>query len=101
MLQRDLDYPLQGTLVDQQAYFEGVMRVALAVKKMWYATTGNPQTLLFITPERAREMARVPWMRATEAQKKECLRGATEIKPQDKLHYMGTTIWVRGRNTAP
>ena len=22
-------------------------------------------------------------------------------KPQDKLHYMGTTIWVRGRNTAP
>ena len=40
-------------------------------------------------------------MRATEAQKKECLRGATEIKPQDKLHYMGTTIWVRGRNTAP
>ena len=66
MLQRDPDYPLQGTLVDQQAYFEWVMRVALAVKKMQYATTGKPQTLLFITPEKAREMAGVPWMQAYE-----------------------------------
>ena len=84
MLQRDPDYPLQGTLVDQQAYFEGVMKVALAVKKMQYATTGSPQPLLLVNPQRAREMAGVPWMRATEAQKRECLRGATEIRPQDK-----------------
>ena len=101
MLQRDPDYPLQGTLVDQRAYFEGVMKVALAVKKMQYATTGKPQTLLFITPERAKAMAGVPWVQATEAQKRECLRWATEIRPKDKLHYMGTTIWVRGRNMAP
>ena len=73
MLERD--YPLQGTLVDQQAYFEGVMKVALAVKKMQYATTGKPQTLLFITPERAKAMAGVLWVQATDAQKRECLRG--------------------------
>ena len=42
ILQRDLWYPLEVTLVDQQAYFEGVMIVAPAVKKMQYATTGNP-----------------------------------------------------------
>ena len=51
MLQRDPDYPLQGMLVDQQAYFEGVMKVALAVKNMQYATTSKPQTLLFMTLE--------------------------------------------------
>ena len=40
----------------------------MAVKKMQYATTGKTQTLLFITPEKARKMAGVPWMQATEAQ---------------------------------
>ena len=101
LLERGDTHPIQGVLLDQQTYYQGIPRVDVPDRKIQHGSTSDPQPLRSPTP--AAVARHVGHTRVTDSpqQRDEALAGAPEIQPSQVLRYMGTDIYLQGTSTAP
>ena len=101
ILERGDSRPIQGVLLDQRTYYQGILRVDVPDRKIQHGSTSDPQPLRSPTPEAvARHLGRT-WVTDTPNQRQEALAGAPEIQPSSVLRYMGTDIYLQGAPIAP
>ena len=101
LLERGDSHPIQGVLLDQRVYYQGILRVDVLDRKIQHGSTSDPRPLRSPTPAAvARHLGRA-WVTSTPDQRREALAGAPEIQPSRVLRYMGTDIYLQGAPTAP
>ena len=101
LLERGDSHPIQGVLLDQRVYYQGILRVDIPYRKIQHGSTSHPRPLRSPTPAAvARHLGRA-WVTSTPDQRREALAGAPEIQPSRVLRYMGTDIYLHGAPTAP
>ena len=101
LLERGDSHPIQGVLLDQRVYYQGILRVDVPDRKIQHGSTSDPRPLRSPTPAAvARHLGRA-WVTSTPDQRREALAGAPEIQPSRVLRYMGTDIYLQGAPTAP
>ena len=93
--------PIQGVLLDQRTYYQGVLRVDVADRKIQHGSTSDPQPLRSPTPVAVARHVGHAWATDSPEQRGEALAGAPEIQPFRVLRYMGTDIYLQGTPTAP
>ena len=101
LLERGYSHPIQGVLLDQRVYYQGILRMDVPDRKIQHGSTSDPRPLRSPTPAAvARHLGRA-WVTSTPDQRREALAGAPEIQPSRVLRYMGTDIYLQGAPTAP
>ena len=101
LLERGESRPIEGVLLDQRTYYQGILRVAVPDHKIQHGPTSDPQPLRSPTPAAvARHVGRA-WVTNTPGRREEALTGAPEIQAFRVLRYMGTNIYLQGTPTAP
>ena len=101
LLERGDSHPIQGVLLDQRVYYQGILRVDVPDRKIQHGSTSDPRPVRSPTPAAvARHLGRA-WVTSTPDQRREALAGAPEIQPSRVLRYMGTDIYLQGAPTAP
>ena len=101
LLERGDSHPIQGVLLDQRVYYQGILRVDVPDRKIQHGSTSDPRPLRSPTPAAvARHLGRA-WVTSTPDQRREALARAPEIQPSRVLRYMGTDIYLQGAPTAP
>ena len=101
ILERGDSRPIQGVLLDQRTYYQGILRADVPDRKIQHGSTSDPQPLRSPTPAAvARHLGRT-WVTDTPNQRQEALAGAPEIQPSSVLRCMGTGIYLQGAPIAP
>ena len=102
ILERGDSRPIQGVLLEQRTYYQGILRVDVLDRKIQQGSTSNPQPLLSPTPAAIARHLGNAWTTDTPGQRQEALAGAPEIQPSSVLRYMGTDIYIsRARPSRP
>ena len=101
LLERGDSRPIQGVLLDQRTYYQGILRADVPSRKIQHGSTSDPQPLR--SPPSAavaRHVGRA-WVTDTPGQREEALTGAPDIQPSRVLRYMGADIYLQGTPMAP
>ena len=101
ILERGDSRPIQGVLLDQRTYYQGILRVDVPDRKIQHGSTSDPQPLLSPMPAAVARHLGSTWTTDTPGQRQEALAGAPEIQPSGVLRYMGTDIYLQGTPVAP
>ena len=101
ILERGDTRPIQGVLLDQRTYYQGILRVDVPDRKIQHGSTADPQPLRSPTPEAVARHVGHAWATDSPEQWEAALAGAPEIQPSGLLRYMGTDIYLQGTPTAP
>ena len=101
LLERGDTRPIQGVLVDQRTYYQGIPPVDVPDRKIQHGLTSDPQPLRSPTPVAVAQHVCRAWVTDSPEQQEEALAGAPEIQPSRVLRYMGTDIYLQGTPTAP
>ena len=81
LMQRGDTRPIQGVLLDQQAYCQGILRVDVPDRKIQHGSTSDPQPLRSPTPAAVARHVGHAWAMDSPEQREEALAGALEIQP--------------------
>ena len=101
LLERGDSRPIQGVLLDQWTYYQGILQVDVPDRKIQHGSTSDPRPLRSPTPAAvARHLGRT-WVASTPDQRQEALAEAPQIQPSGVLRYMGMDIYLHGTPTPP
>ena len=93
-LERGDSHPIQGVLLDQRVYYQGILRVDVPDRKIQHGSTSDPRPLRSPTPAAvARQLGRA-WVTSTPDLRREALAGAPEIQPSRVLHAANDALMV-------
>ena len=101
IVERGNSRPIQGVVLDQRTYYQGILRVDVPNRKIQHGSTSDPQPLLSPTPAAVAGHLGRTWATDTPDQRRDALAGAPEIQPSSVLRYMGTDIYLEGTPIAP
>ena len=92
LLERGNYRPIQGVVLDQRVYHQGILRVDVPDRKIQLGSTSHPRPLRSPTPAAVARHLGGTWATSTPDQRREALAEAPEIQPSGVLRYMGTDI---------
>ena len=79
LLERGDTRPIQGVLLDQRTYYQGIPRVDAPDRKIQHGSTSDPQPLCSPTPAAVARHVGHTWATDTSEHREEALAGASEI----------------------
>ena len=81
LLERGDTRPIQGVLLDQRTYYQGILPVDVPDRKIQHGSTSYPQPLRSPTPEAIAWHVGHTWVTDSPEEREEALAGAPEIPP--------------------
>ena len=79
LLERGDAGPIQGVLLDQRTYYQGILRVDVPDRKIQHGSTSDPQTLRSPIPAAVAWHVGRAWVTDSPEQREEALAGAPQI----------------------
>ena len=81
LLERGDTRPIQGVLLDQRTYYQGILWLDVPDRKIHHGSTSDPQPLRSPTPEAVTRHVGPAWVTDSPEEREGALAGAPKIPP--------------------
>ena len=101
LLERGDSRPIQGVLLDQRTYYQGILQVDVPDRKIQHSSTSDSRPLRSPTLAAVACHLGRTWLTSTPDQRQEALADAPEVQPFGSSATLGWTCTFRARPRPP